>query len=54
MVEGIEAGEYYLFHAVRADLLRRLGREAEAAQAYEAAIARSGNEVEREFLRGRL
>ncbi|MGW3343124.1 RNA polymerase sigma factor [Nonomuraea rubra] len=54
VVEGIEAGEYYLFHAVRADLLRRLGREAEAAQAYEAAIARSGNEVEREFLRGRL
>ncbi|GAA4922671.1 RNA polymerase sigma-70 factor (ECF subfamily) [Nonomuraea thailandensis] len=48
------AGDYYLFHAVRADLLRRLGREAEAAQAYEAAIARSGNEVEREFLRARL
>ncbi|MFB4272225.1 RNA polymerase sigma factor [Nonomuraea sp. GTA35] len=54
VVERIGAGEYHLFHAVRADLLRRLGREAEAVEAYEAAIARSGNEVEREFLRGRL
>jgi RNA polymerase sigma-70 factor (ECF subfamily) len=54
VVEEIGAGEYYLFHAVRADLLRRLGRETEAVEAYEAAIARSGNEVEREFLRGRL
>ncbi|MFI7127658.1 RNA polymerase sigma factor [Nonomuraea sp. NPDC050153] len=47
-------GDYYLFHAVRADLLRRLGREEEAAAAYEAAAARAGNEVERDFLRRRL
>ena len=32
---------YYLFHAIRADLLRRLGRDAEAALAYDAAIART-------------
>jgi RNA polymerase sigma-70 factor (ECF subfamily) len=49
-----EVEGYHVFHAVRADLLRRLGRDAEAAAAYEAAIARTENEVEREFLRGRL
>ncbi|SEG99642.1 RNA polymerase sigma-70 factor, ECF subfamily [Nonomuraea solani] len=54
LVDGLEVGDYYLFHAVRADLLRRMGRTAEAAEAYEAAIARSGNEVEREFLRRRM
>ena len=41
---------YYLFHAIRADLLRRLGRDAEAAVAYEAAIARTANNAERDFL----
>ncbi|MET9239287.1 sigma-70 family RNA polymerase sigma factor [Nonomuraea sp. NPDC003709] len=46
--------DYYMFHAVRADLLRRLGREEEAAAAYEAAAARAGNDVERDFLRSRL
>jgi RNA polymerase sigma-70 factor (ECF subfamily) len=35
---------------VRADLLRRLGRLGEAAEAYDAAIARSTNAIEREFL----
>ncbi|MEV4578609.1 sigma-70 family RNA polymerase sigma factor [Nonomuraea jabiensis] len=45
--------DYYMFHAVRADLLRRLGREEEAAAAYEAAAARAGNEMERDFLRER-
>ncbi len=41
---------YYLFHAIRADLLRRIGRDAEAAVAYEAAIARTANKAERDFL----
>jgi RNA polymerase sigma-70 factor (ECF subfamily) len=41
---------YYLFHAIRADLLRKLGRHAEAAVAYEAAIARTANKAERAFL----
>jgi len=45
---------YYLFHATRADLLRRLGRPAEATTAYEAAIALAGNAAERDFLRGRV
>ncbi|MGH9229366.1 MAG: DUF6596 domain-containing protein [Acidimicrobiales bacterium] len=51
LVDGLDLGGYHLFHAVRADLLRRLGREADAAHAYEAAIALSGNAAEREFLR---
>ncbi len=41
---------YYLFHAIRADLLRRLGRDAEAVSAYDAAIARTDNAAERGFL----
>jgi RNA polymerase sigma-70 factor, ECF subfamily len=43
---------YYLFHAIRADLLRRLGCNADAAKAYDAAIARTANHAERDFLRG--
>ena len=41
---------YHLFHATRADLLRRLGRRADAAEAYDAAIARAANNAERSFL----
>jgi RNA polymerase sigma-70 factor (ECF subfamily) len=41
---------YYLFHAARADLLRRLGRETEAAAAYATARARTANPVEQAFL----
>jgi len=44
---------YYLYHAIRADLLRRLGRAADAALAYDAAIARTGNTAEQAFLRRR-
>jgi RNA polymerase sigma-70 factor (ECF subfamily) len=51
-IEGLDA--YQPLHAARADLLRRLGREREAAAAYERALALSGNEVERRFLRRRL
>jgi RNA polymerase sigma-70 factor (ECF subfamily) len=47
---GGDLAGYHLFHAVRADLLRRLGRNAEAALAYEAAIARAENASERGFL----
>jgi RNA polymerase sigma-70 factor, ECF subfamily len=50
LVDALDLDSYYLFHAVRADLLRRLGRGAEAAQAYEAAIARTENAAERDFL----
>ena len=52
-VDRLELGDYYLFHAVRADLLRRLGRKAEARRAYEAAIARSDNTAEKSFLQRR-
>ncbi|HTX37821.1 MAG TPA: DUF6596 domain-containing protein [Bryobacteraceae bacterium] len=45
---------YYLFHAARADLLRRLGRNAEASAAYRRAAALAANRVEREFLERRL
>jgi RNA polymerase sigma-70 factor (ECF subfamily) len=46
--------DYYLFHATRADFLRRLERPAEAATAYDRALAIAPTDVEREFLRGRL
>ena len=65
MVDGPEAGlaladgipgldAYYLWHSARADLLRRLGRDAESAHAYERALDLAPTEVERDFLRGRL
>jgi RNA polymerase sigma-70 factor (ECF subfamily) len=53
LVDGLELDGYHLFHAIRADLLRRLGRDAEAALAYDAAIARAENTAERAFLQGR-
>lgn len=45
---------YYLFHAARADLLRRLIRREEAKEAYEKAIELASNRMELKFLRGRL
>jgi RNA polymerase sigma-70 factor (ECF subfamily) len=51
LVDGLNLDRYHLFHAIRADLLRRLGRNTEAALAYEAAIARTENTTERDFLR---
>jgi RNA polymerase sigma-70 factor (ECF subfamily) len=50
LVDTLDLDRYYLFHAIRADLLRRLGRHAEARHAYDAAIARSDNVAERDFL----
>jgi len=41
---------YYLFHAARADLLRRLGRSTEAAAAYAAARSLTANPAEQAFL----
>jgi RNA polymerase sigma-70 factor, ECF subfamily len=54
LVDHLDLASHHLFHAVRADLLRRLGRRAEAAAAYESAIADAGNAAEREFLRRAL
>jgi RNA polymerase sigma-70 factor, ECF subfamily len=45
---------YHLWHAARADLLRRLGRHREAAVAYRAALGCVGSEPERRFLERRL
>jgi RNA polymerase sigma-70 factor (ECF subfamily) len=54
LVDGIDLGGYHLFHAIRADLLLRMGRDGEAAAAYENAIARTQNGAERDFLARRL
>ena len=68
MSEGIEKGltlidalgasgelnSYHLYHAARADLLRRLGRAPAAAQAYRHALALTANAVERRYLHRRL
>ena len=53
LVESLDLGNFYLFHAIRADLLRRLGRAADARLAYDAAIARTANAAERAFLERR-
>ncbi|MFF2510143.1 RNA polymerase sigma factor [Streptomyces sp. NPDC058086] len=50
LVEALDLDGYHAFHAVRADLLRRLGRHAEAAGAYEAAIALTDSAPERAYL----
>ena len=68
MSEGLEKGltlieeagasgkldHYYLFHAARADLLRRLNRLPEAANAYTRALSLTTNQVERQYIRKRL
>jgi RNA polymerase sigma-70 factor, ECF subfamily len=45
--------DYRLYHAARADLLRRLGRHAEAADAYDRALALASNQIERAYLERR-
>jgi RNA polymerase sigma-70 factor, ECF subfamily len=52
-LDTLDLDSYHLFHATRADLLRRLGRPAQAVVAYDAAIARAGNGAERTFLESR-
>jgi len=55
MLEAIEGLDgYQPFHVARADLLRRVDRIEEAAEAYRRAIELSGNPVQRSFLEGRL
>jgi RNA polymerase sigma-70 factor, ECF subfamily len=50
IVNALDLPSYHVFHAVRADLLRRTGRDADAAAAYQAAIETCRNLREREFL----
>jgi RNA polymerase sigma-70 factor (ECF subfamily) len=52
-VDALDLGGYHLFHATRADLLRRLDRQDEAAEAYDAALALVTNGAERRFLENR-
>ncbi|PXY29296.1 RNA polymerase subunit sigma-24 [Prauserella coralliicola] len=54
LVDDLKLHRYHLFHAIRADLLRKLGRTGEAARAYETALDRTANEAERALLRRRL
>jgi RNA polymerase sigma-70 factor (ECF subfamily) len=49
-----ELDSYHLYHAARADILRRLGRSREAAEAYGRALGLTTNAVERGYLRRRL
>ncbi len=51
LVDELDLDNYYPFHATRADLLRRLGRHAEAEAAYERAAAMAPTDAERDFLR---
>ena len=53
LVDALDLDGYHVLHAVRADLLRRLGRDTEAAQAYERAAGLTENPVERAHLQRR-
>ncbi len=54
VLEQGELANYYLAHAARADMCRRLGRTAEARSAYEKALALTQQEPERQFLKERI
>lgn len=49
-----ELDSYYLFHAARADLLRRIGRRRDALEQYNRALALTSNAIERRYLRRRI
>jgi RNA polymerase sigma-70 factor, ECF subfamily len=49
-----ELEQYHLLHSTRADLLRRLGRDHEAATAYRRALELAANPIERAFLERRI
>ena len=51
-VDALDLDRYHLFHAVRAELLTRLGQDPTAA--LEAALDRAEHPAERALLRGRL
>ncbi|MFE6175496.1 RNA polymerase sigma factor [Streptomyces sp. NPDC056464] len=53
LVDALDLDGYHVFHAVRADLLRRLGRGTEAVRAYERAIELSQNPAEQAYLERR-
>jgi RNA polymerase sigma-70 factor (ECF subfamily) len=53
LVARAELSDYYLLHSTRGELLRRLGRRADAARAYESAAVLASNDAERQFLNKR-
>ncbi len=53
-VEALDLDQYHLYHANRADLLVRLGRSDDAADAYARALTLATNTTERDFLAARL
>ncbi len=53
LVDRLPLEGYHAWHATRAEFLRRLGRDAEAAEAYGTAIAATRNSAERAFLAGK-
>ncbi|MGW6736604.1 RNA polymerase sigma factor [Streptomyces sp. NPDC055013] len=53
LVDALDLDGYHVFHAVRADLLRRLGRHTEAVREYESALALAENPAERAYLEHR-
>jgi RNA polymerase sigma-70 factor (ECF subfamily) len=53
-IDDLDLKEYHLFHAARADLLRRLGRHDDASQAYARAASLTTSKAERRFLVDRL
>jgi RNA polymerase sigma-70 factor (ECF subfamily) len=54
LIEAKPLESYYLYHAIRAELLKRLGRFSDMRQAYEEALALAENTAEIEFLRASL
>ncbi|MFF8193293.1 hypothetical protein ACF05L_21090 [Streptomyces bobili] len=54
LVDALGLDDHHVWHAVRADLLRRLHRTPEAVRAYEAALALTSSPAERAFLDRRL
>ena len=54
ILDELDLDDYHLFHAARADLLRRQGRPADAARAYARAADLAPSDAERAFLFGRL
>ena len=54
ILEGLDLDGYHLFHAARADLLRRLGRHGDATDAYALAASLAASRAERAFLLHRI
>ena len=54
LIDELPLEHYYLFHAIRANLLQRLGHADQAEAAYRAAIARTDNAAEIAFMKDRI